>query len=177
VTQVSPEDAVSGESLWLLLKNLFFLVLVPGTFGFYVPLRLIVRRGLSSVVWGPLELAALAPVAAGAAGLVWCIWHFGATGRGTPAPFDPPTRLVVRGLYRHVRNPMYLSLLCVILGWALLLRSLAIVEYAAGCWLLIHLFVIGVEEPGLRARFGEPYAEYCRAVRRWVPGRRYQPKA
>lgn len=164
---------MSGESWWLLLKNAFFFVVVPGTVGVYVPVWVIARGALARVAWGPPAYASLLPIALGAAGLFWCIWDFGAAGRGTPAPFDPPKRLVVRGLYRYVRNPMYGSLLLVITGWALLLGSVTILEYAAGGWLFFHLFVVVVEEPGLRARFGDPYVAYCRAVRRWLPGRRY----
>jgi protein-S-isoprenylcysteine O-methyltransferase Ste14 len=168
---------VFAEALWLLAKNLFFLLLVPGTLAYWAPLRWITRSDLREVEWAPMALAGLAAAALGTFGLLWCIWHFAATGRGTPAPFDPPRRLVVRGLYRVVRNPMYLSVVIVVLGWALVLRETVLVWYAGAGWLFFHGFVVLAEEPDLRARFGEDYVAYCRAVRRWLPGRPYRDRA
>jgi protein-S-isoprenylcysteine O-methyltransferase Ste14 len=173
---MSPEVPRLGaaEGLWLAAKNLTFLVLVPGYLGCYVPLRYLAARPLSAVSWGPREVIAAAAIGCGLAGVLWCFWHFAVTGRGTPAPFDPPRRLVVRGLYRVVRNPMYLSVLTAVAGQALLLGSWAIARYALAGLVFFHVFVIGVEEPGLRARFGADYEAYCRAVRRWIPGRPYR---
>ena len=90
-------------------------------------------------------------------------------GRGTPAPVAPPARLVVTGPYRHVRNPMYLGVVAMILGQALLLGSRAVLVYGGCAALAFHLFVVLFEEPDLRARFGAEYLGYCRQVRRWVP--------
>lgn len=155
---------------FLLLRNLFFLVLVPGTVGVWLPLRVVAGVTAADARWGLPGAVAAALVGLGAAGLTWCVWDFGARGRGTPAPFDPPRQLVVHGLYRRVRNPMYLSLVTFLLGWALLFRSSAIALYAAVVWLFFHLFVVLYEEPTLRGTFGAEYAAYCRAVRRWLPG-------
>ena len=100
-----------------------------------------------------------------------CVWDFGRTGHGTPAPFAPPQRLVVVGLYRYVRNPMYVGLaigwigLWVIFGHAQL-RLIAAAGMAA---LAVHLFVVLYEEPTLRRNFGSQYSEYLRNVRRWWP--------
>ncbi len=165
------------EGLWLFAKNVLFAVFVPGLLGYWAPWRWVAGVSPRDVRWGPWELASLVPVALGTAGLLWSIWHFAVTGRGTPAPFDPPRRLVVKGLYRVVRNPMYVSVLTVVLGWAILLRSPAIAGYAAAGWLLFNGFVFGVEEPSLRAKFGADYAAYCAAVRRWIPGRPWSPPA
>ena len=77
--------------------------------------------------------------------------------------------LVVRGLYRHVRNPMYLGVLLVILGWAITFWSRPVLVYGVGVAVLFHLVVVLVEEPLLRHRFGGAYDDYCRTVRRWVP--------
>jgi protein-S-isoprenylcysteine O-methyltransferase Ste14 len=93
-------------------------------------------------------------------------------GEGTHAPFDPPRKLVVRGLYRRVRNPMYLIYLVIIAGEALLFGSWWLLAYAGGFWALAHLFLVGVEEKQTRARFGEEWDAYARAVPRWIPGRR-----
>ena len=87
-------------------------------------------------------------------------------------PIDPPRRLIVQGPHRVVRNPMYLAVLSLVVGWAVLFRSLAILGYGAGLALAFHLFVLLVEEPTLQRQFGEDYRRYCAEVRRWVPGRR-----
>jgi protein-S-isoprenylcysteine O-methyltransferase Ste14 len=111
------------------------------------------------------------PIIAGAAVLLHCIWDFAVAGRGTLAPVDPPKELVVRGLYRYVRNPMYVGVVSVLLGEALLFASIAMLIYAAGFFALAHLFVILYEERTLRRRFGEAYEQYARAVPRWLPRR------
>jgi protein-S-isoprenylcysteine O-methyltransferase Ste14 len=153
----------------LFLKNLLFTVLVPGAVAFYVPLRLAGGRGTWPPAWGAAQSAALVPLACGCAVYFWCLWDFAAFGRGTPAPVDAPRRLVVRGLYRYVRNPMYVGVLMVIAGWALLFQSPRVIGYGAVVTLFFHLFVVAVEEPTLRGKFGRSYERYCREVGRWVP--------
>jgi protein-S-isoprenylcysteine O-methyltransferase Ste14 len=100
-----------------------------------------------------------------------CIWEFARRGRGTLAPVDPPRTLVVQGLYRYVRNPMYLSVTMIVLGEALLTGSRALLAYWAVWFLAANLFVIGYEEPTLRRRFGPAYDRYRATVGRWVPRR------
>lgn len=151
----------------LFLKNLLFTVLIPGTVGVYVPLQFAGRRLLAEPGWAWLLAAPL--LLAGAFVYFWCLWNFAAMGRGTPAPIDPPKKLIVRGPHRYVRNPMYLAVLTVVTGWAVLFRSPAILLYAACVALLFHLAVLVVEEPSLRRLFGDEYEEYCRSVRRWIP--------
>jgi protein-S-isoprenylcysteine O-methyltransferase Ste14 len=90
-------------------------------------------------------------------------------GRGTLAPFDPPERLVVRGLYRYMRNPMYVGVLIMLLGEALFFESLALLWYAVIWFGVINVVVVAYEEPTLRGDFGESYDLYCRTVHRWVP--------
>lgn len=153
----------------LLLKNLVFTVVVPGTAGVYAPLRIAGPWHRPSVDLS--SITGLALLLIGGAGYFWCLWEFMMTGRGTPLPLDPPIHLVARGPYRFVRNPMYLSALLAVLGWALYLGSGALVLYAGALWAGFHLFVIYVEEPSLRRRFGESYTRYCRVVQRWRPGR------
>lgn len=155
----------------LFVKNLVFTVLVPGTVAFYVPYA-IGTRALAPSSIGPVRWLLAAPLLLiGTAIYLWCVWDFATAGRGTPAPIDPPKQLVVRGLYRTVRNPMYVGVLLVIAGWLTLFRSLALLEYAAVVGLFFHGFVILVEEPVLRRRFGAAYDAYRRKVRRWWPGR------
>ena len=108
-------------------------------------------------------------IIAGGLGIVTCVALFVVRGRGTPAIFDAPARFVTIGPYRHVRNPMYLSAVITFSGLALYHRSFAVMVCAATWFLAIHLFVLAVEEPGLRQRFGPSYEEYCRRVRRWWP--------
>jgi protein-S-isoprenylcysteine O-methyltransferase Ste14 len=92
-------------------------------------------------------------------------------GEGTHAPFDPPRKLVVRGFYRRVRNPMYLIYIVIIAGEALLFASWWLLAYAAGFWALAHVFLVAFEEKQTRARFGEEWDAYTRDVSRWWPGR------
>jgi protein-S-isoprenylcysteine O-methyltransferase Ste14 len=105
----------------------------------------------------------------GAAIYAWCVWDFATFGRGTPAPIDAPKRLVVRGLYHHTRNPMYVGVLSVTLGWAVLFQSPPILLYAAALWIGFHTFVVLYEEPHLLSVFGREYEDYCSAVGRWLP--------
>jgi protein-S-isoprenylcysteine O-methyltransferase Ste14 len=121
-----------------------------------------------------LQYLALLLLLLGTAVYLRCVWDFAVTGRGTPAPIDAPKVLVVRGLYRYVRNPMYVGVLLVVLGWSALFGSSALLIYAGSVGLFFHLFVVVVEEPILRRKFGESYEQYCSSVRRWLPGRSYE---
>ena len=141
----------------LFLKNLLFTLIVPGAVAVYAPLRLAAgREGLPSG-WGAWQGVALLPLVCGGLIYFWCPWDFAAFGRGTPAPVDAPRRLVVRGLYRYVRNPMYVGVLLVIAGWALFFQSLPVLGYGAVVAMFFHLFVVAVEEPSLRGKFGRSY--------------------
>lgn len=119
----------------------------------------------------PLALRILGGALLGAgAGLVLeTTARFALQGRGTPAPWAPPERFVVRGTYRLTRNPMYVGVLALIVGQALLLGREILFAWAAAAWVLFHLFVVLDEEPGLRRRFGAAYEEYCERVPRWLP--------
>ncbi len=150
----------------LLLKNLFFTLVVPGTVAVYLPFRIAPNR---SVAPGAAFAAACFVLAVGASIYAWCVWDFATFGRGTPAPIDAPKRLVVRGLYRYTRNPMYTSVLTVILGWVLLFRAWELILYALTVAACFQLFVVFYEEPHLRAEFGSEYQDYCTEVGRWLP--------
>jgi len=107
----------------------------------------------------------------GAVIMLRCVWDFAWTGRGTPAPWDAPRHLVIRGLYRYVRNPMYVGMGLFLVGEAFVLppvtwRMLVIVVSAFAA---VTLFILFYEEPTLRGLFGSEYEEYCRNVRRWIP--------
>jgi protein-S-isoprenylcysteine O-methyltransferase Ste14 len=150
----------------LALKNLLFTVLVPGTVAGYLPWFF--TRG-ESFAWGAGTALALLLFAAGGAIYFWCLWDFASFGRGTPAPIDAPKRLVVRGLYRYTRNPMYVGVLTVILAWVVLFGALGLLVYAAGVGTCFQLFVVYYEEPQLRRAFGKSYDEYQARVGRWLP--------
>ena len=155
----------------LFVKNLLFTIFVPGTVAFYLPYAIGTRASALSAIGAGRLLLAAPLLLVGAAIYLWCVWDFATAGRGTPAPIDPPKELVVRGLYRTVRNPMYIGVLLVIAGWLALFRIWPLLAYGAGVWLVVHGFVVFVEEPGLQRRFGAAYDVYCRRVRRWWPGR------
>ena len=150
----------------LLVKNLLFTFVVPGTVAVYVPLRL--AQGRTAAADGIFVLALVLFIVGGAI-YAWCVWDFATFGRGTPLPLDAPSRLVVRGLYRFTRNPMYVGVLTVICGWAVLYRSAALAGYALSVCLCFHVVVVLYEEPHLRRVFGREYEDYCNDVRRWVP--------
>ena len=155
----------------LLLKNFLFTLIVPGSIALWLPLW-IVSLEAAPIAWlaeGERHLLGLIPAAMGLAGYFACLSDFMTVGRGTPAPIDPPTRLVVRGLYRFVRNPMYVSVGLLLAGEVILTASGALAGYAVlvvGIW---HLFVVFYEEPTLERRFGDEYRAYRAKVRRWLP--------
>jgi protein-S-isoprenylcysteine O-methyltransferase Ste14 len=116
-------------------------------------------------------MAGLVILVAGAALAVACILTFVFAGKGTPAPFDPPRRLVAQGPYRLVRNPMYLGAALVLCGAALFYESIPLAAYAVLFLVITHLFVLFYEEPTLRQTFGNDYEVYSRRVGRWWPKR------
>ena len=142
---------------WSALGSFVFLVLAPGTVAGLVPF-LISRWRLRPAPLG-LEPAEREPGER-------VEQH---RGLGTPAPLLPPTRLVVSGLYRHVRNPMYVAIVALVGGQALLLGDLRVAAWGSVLWVGFHLFAVGYEEPALRRRFGGSYETYRANVRRWIP--------
>jgi protein-S-isoprenylcysteine O-methyltransferase Ste14 len=149
------------------LGSALFLVIAPGVAAGLVPWLL---TGWESTD-PPVLIAAVGGVltAAGAAVLLHSFARFVVEGAGTPAPVAPTERLVVGGIYRHVRNPMYVAVTAAIAGQALLLGRPWLLAYAAAFWALTAAFVRFYEEPTLSARYGEEYALYKRAVPAWLP--------
>jgi len=152
----------------LLLRNLAFTIVVPGTGAVLVPWWILSRQDGAG---GSVQWAALVVIAAGALLYLACVRVFAVVGRGTPGPWDAPRSLVVVGPYRWVRNPIYLAAFTVVLGEAWLVLSTSLVVYAVVMVIFVNLWVIGYEEPHLRRRFGDSYREYQRTVRRWIPRR------
>jgi protein-S-isoprenylcysteine O-methyltransferase Ste14 len=135
----------------------------------YLPARVLSRSGIVRPAIAVPQVAGMLIGAVGAAVALWCIFTFATVGRGTPAPFDPPRRLVIRGPYRFVRNPMYIGAGLALVSAALFYQSLPLLGYAALFFLAAHVFVMLYEEPTLRRTFGQEYEAYCRQVRRWWP--------
>jgi protein-S-isoprenylcysteine O-methyltransferase Ste14 len=151
-----------------------FLVVAPGVVAGLVPWWLTGWRVGNHYPVGVRVAGALA-VAAGSAVLLSAFVQFVAEGRGTPAPVAPTDQLVVRGLYRYVRNPMYLAVLTVIAGQALILARPVLLAYAAVVAAAFAAFVHWYEEPTLASRYGAQYDDYKSQVRRWRP--RLRPPA
>jgi protein-S-isoprenylcysteine O-methyltransferase Ste14 len=162
-------SARSGSNVLLAARSLLWVVLMPGIVAGYIPWRFF---GFDRSIFDSIDarlVAGLAIFVAGVALLAACVWEFAKRGRGTLSPLDPPSQLVVRGLYRYVRNPMYLAVSVILLGEALAARSFDLVIYWAAFFAVTNLFIIGFEEPDLRRRFGASYAEYTARVGRWIP--------
>jgi protein-S-isoprenylcysteine O-methyltransferase Ste14 len=155
------------SNVLLAARSLVWAALLPGTVAGYVPWRFFGLRDVR--IEAPIQAVGLACATVGVAVLAACVWEFARSGRGTLAPVDPPRELVVQGLYRYVRNPMYVGVTLIILGEAVLARSTALAAYWVVWFAAVNAFVIGYEEPHLRRRFGESYDRYAREVGRWLP--------
>jgi protein-S-isoprenylcysteine O-methyltransferase Ste14 len=157
-------------TLAALVKTLIFIILVPGTVTVLVPYFLLRNQAPGGPsLHSPLGYLGLVIMALGASVSLWCAWDFAIKGHGTPAPIDPPKELLVGGLYRYVRNPMYLGVLLILWGEALVFGSPTLLFYSLILLAAFHLFVLLYEEPTLTNKFGEPYRRYCREVPRWLP--------
>ncbi|HVZ49882.1 MAG TPA: isoprenylcysteine carboxylmethyltransferase family protein [Gemmatimonadaceae bacterium] len=153
----------------LFLRVLSFTVLLPCSILAWIPYYWIAGPSRVGAHWPPAATDALALtlIAAGAVVYVTCAWRFATEGSGTPAPWDPPRRLVTGGLYRWVRNPMYVGIPVALLGEAWWLHSRAMLIYAAFVLAAFHLRVILYEEPKLRELFGAEFDAYAARVKRW----------
>ena len=160
----------SAPAVMLLLRSVFFTFLLPGMVTVLIPYWLISSGGAVTFSnHGPIRYFGWPLIVIGAAGLLWCIWEFFAEGRGTLAPVDPPRHLVVRGLYKYVRNPMYVAVVTVLLGESIVFTSTGVLTEAGVFIALAYLFVVFYEEPTLRREFGESYERYLQTVGRWLP--------
>ena len=150
------------------LGSFAFLLVTPGTVCGLVPLLITGwRRPADPVAW--VDAVGWALVLAGGAVLLHAFVAFAWYGRGTPAPPAPTERLVVEGAYRHVRNPMYVAVLALVLGQVLLFASWGLLAYFAVLGLTVNAFVHAYEEPTLRETYGPAYDEFCANVPRWLP--------
>jgi protein-S-isoprenylcysteine O-methyltransferase Ste14 len=152
--------------LAILATTIFFFLapgFVAGVFPFWITRWQVAHRYIA------LQAAGILFIVAGFVLLFDSFARFALLGRGTPAPVAPTERLVITGGYRYVRNPMYVSVLAMILGQALFFGSIIVVSYGAAMWLVSFLFVLFYEEPALRRRYGAEYERYCANVGRWIP--------
>jgi protein-S-isoprenylcysteine O-methyltransferase Ste14 len=163
-----------------------FFVLAPGVVVGLIPWLLTRWQARTPLpyYWAPVRVIGMIVLVAGVIVLVGAFARFVMEGLGTPAPVAAPERLVVGGVYRYVRNPMYVAILAAIVGQALILGRLALIVYATLLWLITAAFVRFYEEPTLTRRFGADYEAYRRAVpawwprlRPWDPGERGEPGA
>ena len=159
--------------MFVIVRAITYSTLFVGFLLIYLPSRVLAWAGIvrPPTIATPQILGMIAG-GIGAALALWCIFTFARIGRGTPAPFDPPRKLVIRGPYRFVRNPMYIGAALALAGTALFYRSAPLFAYAAAFLLVCHLFVLTYEEPTLRRAFGPDYEAYCQRVRRWWPAAR-----
>jgi protein-S-isoprenylcysteine O-methyltransferase Ste14 len=160
----------AGLVIFILARAATYSSLFIGLLLIYLPERILSSAGISQpATIGFSQAAGILLGTFGAAVAVACILAFVAVGRGTPAPFDPPRRLVVRGPYRFVRNPMYLGAGLALTGAALFYQSAGLAGYVAVFFVITHLFVLLYEEPTLQRSFEGEYRAYCRRVGRWWP--------
>ena len=150
------------------------IILFPGVVTVYIPYRLLNPTNVSRLdsLSAPQYAAALLLVI-GVAILLKSIWSFAYLGRGTLAPFDETKRLIVEGLYRYVRNPMYVGVMLILLAESWFFWSSRLLMYTSICFVVANILVIGYEETRLRYKYGDDYRRYCKHVGRWIPGKPY----
>ena len=158
--------------MFVLVRAVTYAALFIGFVLVYLPARFLSWSGIvaPAAIRAP-QVAGMIIVTIGTAIALCCVLTFVLIGKGTPAPFDPPTKLVIRGPYRFVRNPMYIGAGMTLAGAAVFYQSLSILIYTGIFFLMTHLFVVLYEEPTLRRTFGDEYKAYFRRVRRWTPGK------
>src|SRR5262250_2269707 len=156
--------------MFVLVRAVTYAALFIGFVLVYLPGRFLSWSGIvAPASTGAPQVAGMIIVTIGTAIALWCVFTFVFIGKGTPAPFDPPRKLVVPGPYRFVRNPMYIGAGMTLAGAALYYQSLSILIYTCLFFLITHLFVVFYEEPTLRRTFGTEYEAYVGRVSRWLP--------
>jgi protein-S-isoprenylcysteine O-methyltransferase Ste14 len=167
MTEAAPQKTYTS---FLLIKMAIFTIAVPGSVTVWMPLYWLfpwLRRSITPNHWWQALASAL--ILIGAWGYFWCALDFVFRGKGTPAPIDPPKVLVVQGLYKYTRNPMYVSVLTVLAGECVLFHSAIFLEYVGFVALGFHVWVMLYEEPALTRKMGDAYEQYRDEVPRWIP--------
>jgi protein-S-isoprenylcysteine O-methyltransferase Ste14 len=148
----------------MFLRALLAFLALPGIVAFAIPLYWLISTSRTDLVQ-PLGLLLLL---LGCAGLLWCVRDFYVFGKGTLAPWSPPERLVTAGLYRYSRNPMYVAVVLILLGWAVSFAARGLYWYTLVVGIAFHVRVVVGEEPWLRRTYDAAWDEYARRVRRWL---------
>ena len=162
--------SAQAVNIFVVVRAVIYAALFIGFVLVYLPARFLSWSGIvRPAVIGALQIAEMIMVTIGTAIALWCVFTFVFIGKGTPAPFDSPKKLVIRGPYRFVRNPMYIGAGMTLAGAALFYVSASLLIYTAIFLAVAHLFVVAYEERVLRRSFGGAYKAYCRHVRRWLP--------
>lgn len=155
----------------IFIRAITYAALFIGLVLIYVPARLLAWTGIvRPETIGFSQIAGMIIGTIGGGIALWCVYTFATIGKGTPAPFDPPRRLVTRGPYQFVRNPMYIGVGLALIGAALFYESLSLWGYVMILFVIVHPFIIWYEEPTLLRTFGDEYEGCCRKVKRWLPG-------
>src|SRR5215470_2772332 len=156
-----------------LLRSAFFAALFIWLQMWLLPRWVGIRGHWNAPVNEPMRWLGAIPFGLGCLLMLACVWRFGTTGEGTPAPFDAPRKFVAVGPYRYVRNPMYIGMALALVGEAVLFAErvslMRIVWWSVALIAITKVFVYVYEEPALRKKFGAEYEDYCRRVRRWWP--------
>ncbi len=152
-----------------ILKILFFIIIGPGSIIVFIPCLLISFLGPPGFykIEQP-QYIGIIPILIGLVISLWCVYNFIYVGKGTPVPTDPPKKLVIIGMYRFVRNPMYIGILFLLFGEAIFFKSFVLLGYTVCVYCLFQIFIIGFEEPMLKTKFGKEYEDYCNIVPRWL---------
>ncbi len=148
----------------MFLRALLAFLALPGIVAFAIPVYWLISTSRTDLVQ-PLGLL---PLLLGCAGLLWCVRDFYVFGKGTLAPWSPPERLVTAGLYRYSRNPMYVSVVLILLGWAVSFGARGLYWYTLVVAIAFHVRVVMAEEPWLRRTHDAAWDDYVRRVRRWL---------
>jgi protein-S-isoprenylcysteine O-methyltransferase Ste14 len=154
----------------LLLRNLFFTILHPGLVAGLIPFWILGRKANSRAFqsWQFSQYSGALVCAIGLVIMLSCIISFAVRGLGTLSPADPTKRLVITGLYRFSRNPMYIGVMMILIGEAIFFQSVNLWIYLLVVFIGFNIFILLHEEPRLRRDFGEEYNRYCQKIRRWI---------
>jgi protein-S-isoprenylcysteine O-methyltransferase Ste14 len=165
-----PTNDGNSNRVLVLLGSALFLALAPGIVAGLIPWWISNWKVEPPLLGFPLvRVVGILALVVGVAVLLESFARFALKGAGTPAPVAPPRHLVVTGLYRYVRNPMYLAVASIILGQSMILGNLTLLAYDGLVWLIFHFWVSVYEEPALRRTFGAEYDAFCANVPRWLP--------
>ncbi len=148
----------------IFLRALIAFLALPGLVAFVIPAAWLWRTARTKLV----QPIGLLPLLLGVVALLWCVRDFYVSGKGTLAPWAPPAKLVVVGLYRYSRNPMYVAVTLMLVGWAAAFASAGLLVYALVVAVAFHLRVVLGEEPWLARRYGTEWTDYAGSVSRWL---------